>query len=328
MRAQRHQIAAFIALAALMTISPRAAMSAPPENPAPWNLDVPGLESGTNWLTALATSFGSPDIDPVGVNDWRCRPSVAHPEPVILVHGTWQYVYNTWNGLAPVLAAHGYCVFAPNYGNTTGKPGLNATADLVASAHEIATFVAQVRRITGARHVALIGHSQGGAQIRYYANLLAPKGEVTKVIALAASNHPTSVLHLTVIGEKLGFKDFVLKQFERAKMPGAAQQAMAQAPFYVALNGQGETRPGITYTNIATRFDELVTPWRAAFIEQGPGATVDNIVLQDVCRMDWSDHAAVTFSRNVIQIVLNKLDPEHPHKIKCYWQAPLFGGAR
>jgi pimeloyl-ACP methyl ester carboxylesterase len=323
-----HPILSVVLAAALAVIPICAAADEPLEGAIHWNMDVPGLENGTNWPSARIFSLDSPDINPAGVNDWQCQPSSAHPEPVILVHGTWQYVYNTWNGLAPVLAAHGYCVFAPNYGNTTGKPGLNATGDLVASAREIAAFVARVRRATGAEHVALIGHSQGGAQIRYYANLLAPEGEVTKVIGLAASNHPTTVSKLAVLSEKLGLKDYVFGQLERAGMPGAAQQAMPESPFYVELNGHGETRPGIVYTNVATRFDELITPWQAAFIEQGQGARVDNILLQDVCAMDWSDHAAVTFSRNVIQIVLNKLDPEHARKLKCYWQAPVFGGAR
>jgi len=293
-----------------------------------WDLRTPGLAEDTNWLTATIAVKGAADASPPGANDWQCRPSEAHPEPVILIHGTWENAYNNWSGLAPILAHHGYCVFALNYGNPTGKAWGNATGDMIASAWEIAAYVARVRRATGAAHVALIGHSQGGAQARYYANLLAPAGEVTKVIALTASNHTTTLSNLAVLGELLGFKDFTLRQLDLAKMPAAVQQATPTSPFYVNLNGFGETRPGIAYTNIASRYDEVVTPWTGAFIEAGPGATVDNIVLQDVCARDLSEHAAVSYSKNVAQIVLNKLDPEHARKIRCHVQTPFIGGTR
>ncbi|MDR1423135.1 MAG: alpha/beta fold hydrolase [Azoarcus sp.] len=298
------------------------------EDPQPWALRKPAFDEDATWPTASARARRTPDADPPGANDWQCQPDDAHPEPVILVHGTWQNAYATWSGLSPILAAHGYCVFAVNYGNTTGKPGLNATGDLVVSAHEIAGFVANVREATGAEHVALIGHSQGGAQIRYYANLLAPPGEVTKVIALTASNHTTTLSNLAILGKRLGIDGYVFDRLSLVQMPGAAQQAQPESKFYVDLNGQGETRPGIAYTNIATRLDEIVTPWTGAFITPGPEATVDNIVLQEVCKNDLSDHASVTYSKNVAQIVLNKLDPGHPHRISCFFQGPIIGSTR
>ncbi|MDR1228225.1 MAG: alpha/beta fold hydrolase [Azoarcus sp.] len=318
------------ALAVILALAPTfaPAAEAAQEDPQPWTLRRPAPNEDANWPAASAGARRTPDADPLHANDWQCRPDSVHPEPVILVHGTWQNAYITWNGLAPILAAHGYCVFTVNYGNTTGKPGLNATGDLISSAREIASFVAKVRKATSAEHVALIGHSQGGAQIRYYANLLAPAGEVTKVIALTASNHPTTLSNLAILGEKLGIKDYVFGRLSSAQMPGAVQQAQPESRFYVHLNGRGETRPGIAYTNIATRLDEVVTPWTGAFIVPEPGDTVDNIALQDVCKNDLSDHASVTYSKNVAQIVLNKLDPGHPHRINCFFQEPVIGSTR
>jgi len=297
-------------------------------NPVPWTLRTPGLFEDTNGPSAGRTAFFSPDKDPLGANDWTCKPSAAHPEPVVLIHGTFATAYGDWNGLSPILAAQGFCVFALNYGYT-GYRAMNATGDMVASAGEITAFVKRVVASTGAKHVALVGHSQGGAQARYVANLLLPAGLVTKVIAITATNHQTTLSGLTNLGDALGLKDLGFDILNLIKMPSATQQAVgSKAPFYTKLNGSGETRWGIAYTNIATKYDEVVSPYTQAFITAGLFASVDNITLQDVCSGDLSEHVSAPYSRNVAQIVLNKLDPGHPHVIKCYPQLPIIGGTR
>jgi len=297
-------------------------------NPVPWTLRTPGLFEDTNFPSALATSFITPARSPLGANDWTCKPSAAHPEPVVLIHGTWENAYDNWNGLSPILKAQGYCVYAVNYGNT-GYWALNATGDMVASASEVAAFVNRVVASTGAKHVALVGHSQGGAQARYVANLLLPAGLVTKVIAITATNHQTTLSGLTNLGDALGLKQFGFNVLNLIKMPAATQQGLGgYAPFYTNLNGKGETRPGIAYTNIATKYDEVVSPYTQAFITAGAGATVDNITLQNVCSIDLSEHVSASYSKNVAQIVLNKLDPDHPHALRCYAQAPITGSTR
>ena len=91
------------------------------------------------------------------------------------------------------------------------------------------------------------------------------------------------------------------------------------------VNSHGETVSGMKYTNIGTRNDEVVTPFTQSFITAGPGASVDNIILQNVCGNDQSDHLSASFSKNVAQIILNKLAPNDQHTIFCYPQAPLTG---
>jgi len=295
-------------------------------DPTPWKLRTPGLLEDSNFPRAAATSFFAPTKDPLGANDWSCKLTTAHPEPVILIHGTWENAYDNWNGLSPILKAQGYCVFALNYGNSTGVRALGATGDMVASAQEIATYVNRVVAATGAKKVALVGHSQGGAQARYVANLLLPKGLVDKVIALAPTNHTTTLSGLTTLGDLIGLKQFGFTVLEAMKMPAAVQQATPTAPFYVNLNGKGETIPGIDYTVIATKYDEVVTPYTQTFLKAAAGTSVDNITIQNVCALDLSEHVSLSYSKNVAQIVLNKLDPAHPHAIKCYAQAPITGG--
>src|SRR5437879_4132785 len=50
---------------------------------------------------ALAYAQAHPDTPPPGTNDWTCRPSAAHPEPVILAHGTIENMTYNWFTLAP-----------------------------------------------------------------------------------------------------------------------------------------------------------------------------------------------------------------------------------
>jgi len=321
--------AATAAVAAGLSIGlASASIAAPAVDPQPWRLRTPKLTEDATFPKAMLTSLARPTAAPPLANNWSCKPSAAHPEPVILIHGTWENAYDNWAGLSPIIADQGYCVFALNYGNTTGLRGINATGDMVASNEEVAAFVARVREATGAEHVALVGHSQGGAQARYYANLVAPAGEVTKVIMITPSNHATTLSGITVLGDLLHLKQFGFAVLDLIKMPSAVQQASPDAPFYVNLNGDGETRPGLDYTVIATKYDEVVTPYTQSFVTAVPGANVDNITLQNVCAQDFSDHLSVNYSKNVAQIVLNKLDPEHPHAIKCYFQAAVAGTTR
>src|SRR4051812_33395199 len=89
-----------------------------------------------------------------------CTPTPAHPEPVVLVHGTFGDSSN-WALDRAQLTAAGYCTFAIDYGN-------RATGEIAAGAKQLATFVDGVLAKTGAAKVDIIGHSQGGMMPRYY----------------------------------------------------------------------------------------------------------------------------------------------------------------
>src|SRR5690349_16393997 len=59
----------------------------------------------------IAAELTSPGSAPPGANDWSCKPSAAHPDPVILVHGFLANMTVNWQTMAPLLANNGYCVF-------------------------------------------------------------------------------------------------------------------------------------------------------------------------------------------------------------------------
>jgi triacylglycerol esterase/lipase EstA (alpha/beta hydrolase family) len=305
---------ATVALLAACQPQPPTARSIPPAKfGAPGNVIAGGLGSALD-----------PMRNPAGANDFACKPSAKHPNPVVLVHGTFGNAYDSWSGLAPVLRSYGYCVFAVNYGGAESSV-FKATGDIPTSAAEIGRFVDKVRTATGAAKVDLVGHSQGGSVSRYYANLIGGASKVGNVVGLAPSNHATNVSGLLTLGRFLGAVDPIFALTNWIGLPSLQQQADPNSSYFAALNGNGETRSGIRYVNIATKYDEVVTPYRQAFITTGPGATVQNITVQDLCSIDLTDHLGIVYDTNVYQMVLNALEPGDQRPIACTASLPLFG---
>jgi triacylglycerol esterase/lipase EstA (alpha/beta hydrolase family) len=306
--------------AAPATLAAPAHAAAPPPAAATGGESLPVVYSGA---AALAHATAHPDTPPAGANDWSCRPTAAHPNPVVLVHGTAENMTYNWYTLSPLLANHGYCVFALNYGQdprtpTVGLPGARhpgGTRPVAESAVELGAFVDLVRAATGAAEVDIVGHSQGGMMPRYYLKFLGGAAKVDKLIGLAPSNHGTTLFGLNNLPG-------VTELTTLALGPSVADQ-QHDSPFIARLNAGGDTVPGVTYTVIATRFDEVVTPPESSFLD-GPGVT--NIMLQDHCVLDWSDHLAISFNSHALGQVLHALDPAQPRPRGCGVSLPVLGG--
>ena len=104
----------------------------------------------------------APATPPPGANNFSCKPTATHPYPVILVHGTLANVNDNWQAASPILANHGYCVFAFNYGGRSPASPIQGTGDIAASARPAGRFVGQVLAATGAAKVDIVGHSRAG----------------------------------------------------------------------------------------------------------------------------------------------------------------------
>src|SRR5581483_9105076 len=152
---------------------------------------------------ALA-GFAFPQTPPPGADNFACRPTAAHPEPVVLVNGTFANQDDNWQAASPLLANHGYCVFTFNYGGSSASSVVQGTGDIATSAGQLGTFVATVLAQTGAAKVDLVGHSQGGMMPRYYLKFLGGAAHVGKLVALAPSNHGTTLDGLTALVTALG----------------------------------------------------------------------------------------------------------------------------
>jgi triacylglycerol esterase/lipase EstA (alpha/beta hydrolase family) len=263
-------------------------------------------------------AHASPTASPPGANDWSCRPAAAHPRPVVLVHGTFADMSDSWQALSPLLANHGYCVFALNYGAHGGSEqlGVYGVGDISESARQLSAFVNRVLRSTGARRVDLVGHSQGGMMPRYYLKHLRGASKVRNLIGLSPSNHGTTLDGIFTLGEYFpGAGAFF------TDCP-ACEQQRAGSPFITELNTGGETVPGVRYTVIQTSYDEVVTPYSSAFLS---GPDVTNVLLQDQCPLDFGDHLSMPYDHIADGDVLSALDPARPAHPACTPVLPVAG---
>jgi pimeloyl-ACP methyl ester carboxylesterase len=250
-------------------------------------------------------TFFNPQQPPPGANDDRIQVTPEHPLPIILINGTIATQGENWGVGAPVLANAGYKVYTFNYGNITQDPNypIQATDDIRQSAQQLAAEVDKVLAETGAPKVILIGHSQGGGILPvYYINNLGGADKVSQLIGIAPSNHGTDVSGL------IGLQDLpilgpLVIAFANSIGPALEQQALGNE-FQQEVYGNGDTRPGVLYTTIASQTDWLVTPYTQQALD---GPNVTNIVLQDLYPGLPASHLGVVLSPQVWSVVLDAL---------------------
>ena len=311
-----------------------------------------------NFIAPFFETLVQPRLAPVGSNDWECQPSAEHPNPVVLIHGTFENAYDNWAAMAPALKRDGYCVFAPNVGRvgflaqggvTPLVPNTNGLGQVQRSAEQIGKFVDEVLEATGASQVDLVGHSQGGIMARYYAQFLGgtdtadpSQNRVGKIIGLGAPNGGTTLSGwgdlgadgvdvegsladengetigstsgsledpLNWVNDLAGISETQRVELKKWIFGWAVAQQVTGSDLMAKLDEEGETRPGVDYTIIATEFDNLATPYERTFLTAGPGATVRNVTLQDGCAQDKSSHVSMPYSVRAIDYVRNALDP-------------------
>jgi pimeloyl-ACP methyl ester carboxylesterase len=232
---------------------------------------------------------------PAGTNDFSCKPPAKHPYPVVLVHGTFENMTESWNVFVPTLKRLGYCVFALDYGNSP-LPGINGVGDIPTSARQLQTFVNQVLAKTGATKVSIAGHSQGGMMPRYLIKNLGFADKVDDLVGFSPSNHGTTNPFAAPAGA--------------GGCPACAQQVQG-SEFITALNAGDETPGSASYTAIATKNDEVVVPYTSAFLSPDDDA-VTNITLQDKCPADPVEHIGTQGDPIAIQWALSALGRPGP----------------
>jgi triacylglycerol esterase/lipase EstA (alpha/beta hydrolase family) len=245
----------------------------------------------------------------VGANDWSCKPSAAHPDPVVLVHGTFVVGAVNWVPIAALLTSRGYCVFSLDYG-WTDVPLIPGLAPIPQSAAQLETFVDGVLAATGAKKVDIVGHSQGGLMPRYYLKFLGGAAKTNAFVALAPTSHGTTLSGIATLLEAIpGAPQAVLGSW----CPACLDQATG-SPFLTNLNAGGDTVPGVDYTVLSSIYDFVATPVQSQFLS---GPDVHNILLQDDCVLDTALHTTIQIDPVAEHEILNALDPAHASYTGC-----------
>jgi triacylglycerol esterase/lipase EstA (alpha/beta hydrolase family) len=270
-----------------------------------------------NFAAGVLAATLHPGSSPPGSNDWNCRPTAAHPYPVVLVHGTFGNMTDSWQALSPLLANNGYCVFALDYGGSPGNQ-VQATGDIPASAAQLGAFVDRVLQATSATKVDVVGHSQGGMMPRWYIKFLGGDQTVHELVGLAPSNHGTTLDGLASLA-----RAFPGGPSAFGGLCQACEQQFVGSSFLEELNAGGDTVPGPSYTVIETKYDTVVTPYTSAFLS---GPNVTNITLQDQCARDLVEHVGIIYDAIALHDVLNALDPAGATPPACTLVLPALGG--
>lgn len=247
---------------------------------------TPAAPAGAD--TILPPLPTAPEGDIPGVNVWTCKPTAARPTPVILVHGTFGDRRHLLERLGKSIKAKGFCVYSLDYGN-------RGTGEIVTSAKQLKAFVAKVRTSTGAAKVSMVGHSQGGMLPRYYIKFLGGASVVEDLVGIAPSNHGTKLLP--------AFNPIA------PILPGLVciscdQQAWGST-FLANLNAGDETPGAVSYTQITSRYDEVVVPHTSGYL--AAGARTTNVTIQSKCPFSLSEHVLIPMDRAAIGIALDAL---------------------
>ncbi|QIS01339.1 alpha/beta fold hydrolase [Nocardia brasiliensis] len=279
-----------------------------------------------NFFAGIPNELLNPGGSLPGSNDWSCRPSAAHPNPVVLAHGTGGGAQTNWGVYAPLLANQGYCVYALTYGAYDLPWPISAVGGMrpiEQSGAQLAAFVDRVLAATGAQRVDLIGHSQGNLVGNYYIKRLGGAATVDKMVAIAPPWLGTNLLaagDIAAFSKRLGAGPAF--DAVAGSLCQACRQVLHGSDFLLALNADGVYDPNVTYVNIASSLDELVVPYTVGLV---PAPNATNIVVQEGCSQDLSEHAGIAGSPRAAAYVLNALDPAHPVPVPCEFIPPFTG---
>lgn len=175
--------------------------------------------------------------------------------------------------------------------------------DIETAAEYLVSATRTMHRRTG-RRIAILGHSQGGMSMRWMLRFWPDtRAMVDDVIGMAGSNHGTESLPSCRPG--------------LTTCPPAVWQQLAGSRFVTALNSGAETFAGISYTEIYTHLDEVVTPNATAAdssssLHTGRGR-ITNVAVQDICPADTSEHLMVgTIDPATYALVMDALGHRGP----------------
>ena len=191
-----------------------------------------------------------------------------------------------------------------------------------AASRELKRFVGRVLRATGARKVDIVGHSQGSLMPNYWVRFMGGADDVDDYVGVTPLWDGTNLAGLATvaqIGDALGLSQLVYDALE--PFCASCRQFLHGSDFMRRMNSRsGPAAPGVDYTMIMTRNDELVQPWQSGYMD---GAR--NFVVQEECALDQSEHLSIIFDPVTAGLIQNALDPRHPEPVPCTVVLPFVG---
>jgi triacylglycerol esterase/lipase EstA (alpha/beta hydrolase family) len=218
----------------------------------------------------------------------------ADRAPVLLVPATWVRPgeHYGWNYIRAFDAlGWPYCeVTTPKY----------AMEDMQISAEYVVYAIRTMYEQAG-RPIAILGGSQGGTlprwALRFWPDI---RQMVEEHVGLAPPNHGA-------LGPVI---------FCTPDCAPALWQLRYDSNFMRALNSGQETFPGISYTEIYTHQDQIVTPAlddTGSSSLHGGGGHIVNVALQDVCPVHVAEHIkAITYDAVAYALAIDALTHDGP----------------
>lgn len=203
---------------------------------------------------------------------WGAKVTPQRPWPVILLHGTGQ-VKGIWETLGNKLREDGWATFAPDFGH-------RATDQINESIDMLVPYIEAVLHATGAKRAIIVGHSQGGL-IATLLSLRIPH-RIKHVVCLAAPNHGTHLGGIASGLSKFPVARNLLSNFVQNYWGPSGLQQLTGSKMVLSSDEQHDILgPGVTYTCLATKFDQLISPTQSCFLDDGGQDTVTNLYVQD-----------------------------------------------
>lgn len=290
------------AAALLITAAP--ASADPDQLPVQYSISV-ALSDAQN---------AKPPFNPPGANDWTCTPTADRPTPVVLVHGIGGNGAG-WPAMSPLLHNNGYCVYSITYGVYPDQAGSGSggMAPISQSSKELRDFVTRVRESTGSDKVHLLTWSEGtlvAANYILFDNGAQSVAKTFNLVPIWAGTHIADPLINTIYALNAETPAF-------AALRPTCQGCVDMLPIsenIKTLQAAGVYAPEVHYTNLVTRADVEVVPYTSG-IREAPNAA--NIVLQDVCPVNFAGHNSVSVDPTVAALMLNTFTPGTIAEIPC-----------
>jgi triacylglycerol esterase/lipase EstA (alpha/beta hydrolase family) len=261
--------------------------------PGPCPSGIRGLLLGAAAVTVLVAGAGATFAAPT--SGARSGPPLSEPADRLAsaLHCTGDPAASARAGRPPVLLIHGTTSnaranFSWNWDRAFDREQRahcdvdlpdSGNGDIQTAAEYVVYGIRTLHASAGSR-IDLLGHSQGGMigrwALKYWPDT---RGMVDDYVSLAASNHGTIV--------------FVAQCAAALSCSAANWQQSTGSNFLTALNQGPQTWPGLSYTQIYTRTDEVIVPNLASSLP--PAGNVRNVAVQELCPTETVEHFGMAY---------------------------------